>query len=185
MRRSAAALVFVLIATFGVIVPSAAAATGDPKVVIIVGATHGATAGYRADADLRKRTPRLDGGCEQLSRQTRARAARAQSRDSPLSPSPFGPVQPPRRPVGLVRSGSERVVAQAHHEVGQRGVGEVAVGQDRAAVRRRLERGPGHRDGGVVPREPELIRAVVLVRDEIDQLEQLDASNPWATPVGM
>ena len=33
------------------IVPSAAAATGDPKVVIIVGATHGATAGYRADAD--------------------------------------------------------------------------------------------------------------------------------------
>ena len=51
MRRSAAALVFVLIATFGVIVPSAAAATGDPKVVIIVGATHGATAGYRADAD--------------------------------------------------------------------------------------------------------------------------------------
>ena len=40
-----------LIATFGVIVPSAAAATGDPKVVIIVGATHGATAGYRADAD--------------------------------------------------------------------------------------------------------------------------------------
>ncbi len=31
--------------------PSTAAASGDPKVVIIVGATHGATASYRADAD--------------------------------------------------------------------------------------------------------------------------------------
>ena len=34
------------------IVPSVSAAAGDPKVVIIVGATHGATAGYRADADV-------------------------------------------------------------------------------------------------------------------------------------
>ena len=44
--------------------PSAAAATGDPKVVIIVGATHGATAGYRADAErayaeARKYTPNV------------------------------------------------------------------------------------------------------------------------------
>ena len=44
--------------------PSAAAATGAPKVVIIVGATHGATAGYRADADVayaeaRKYTPNV------------------------------------------------------------------------------------------------------------------------------
>ncbi len=52
MRKSAVALAFALVATLGIIVPSAAAATSDPKVVIIVGATHGATAGYRADADV-------------------------------------------------------------------------------------------------------------------------------------
>ena len=51
MRKAAAAITFMLIATFGVIVPSAAAATSHAKVVIIVGATHGATAGYRTDAD--------------------------------------------------------------------------------------------------------------------------------------
>jgi flagellar hook assembly protein FlgD len=51
LRSAVAAIAFLLVATFGAIVPSAAASTGDPKVVIIVGATHGATAGYRADAD--------------------------------------------------------------------------------------------------------------------------------------
>ena len=51
MRKSAVVLALALIASLGIIVPSVAAATGDPKVVIIVGATHGATAGYRADAD--------------------------------------------------------------------------------------------------------------------------------------
>ena len=52
MRKTVAALALVLVAALGVAVPSVAAATGDPKVVIIVGATHGATAGYRADADV-------------------------------------------------------------------------------------------------------------------------------------
>ena len=52
MRKTAVAIALVLIASLGIIVPSAAAAVGDPKVVIIVGATHGATAGYRADADV-------------------------------------------------------------------------------------------------------------------------------------
>ncbi len=52
MRKSAVAIALVLVATLGMLVPSVAAATGDPKVVIIVGATHGATAGYRADADV-------------------------------------------------------------------------------------------------------------------------------------
>ena len=52
LRRTAVAIALVLVATLGIIVPSVAAATGDPKVVIIVGATHGATAGYRADADI-------------------------------------------------------------------------------------------------------------------------------------
>ena len=51
MRKTLAAVALVLIATLGIAVPSVGAAVGDPKVVIIVGATHGATAGYRADAD--------------------------------------------------------------------------------------------------------------------------------------
>ena len=51
MRKAAVAITFMLIAAFGVVVPSAAAATSDARVVIIVGATHGATPGYRADAD--------------------------------------------------------------------------------------------------------------------------------------
>ncbi len=52
MRKSAIALALAFVATLGMIVPSVSAAAGDPKVVIIVGATHGATAGYRADADV-------------------------------------------------------------------------------------------------------------------------------------
>ncbi len=52
MRKTVAALALVLLAALGVAVPSVAAATGDPKVVIIVGATHGATDGYRADANV-------------------------------------------------------------------------------------------------------------------------------------
>ncbi len=64
MRKTAAAIAFVLVATLGILVPSVAAATGDPKVVIIVGATQGATAGYRADGDVayaeaRKYTPNV------------------------------------------------------------------------------------------------------------------------------
>ncbi len=52
MRKSAFALALAFVATLGMIVPSVSAAAGDPKVVIVVGATHGATAGYRADADV-------------------------------------------------------------------------------------------------------------------------------------
>jgi flagellar hook assembly protein FlgD len=52
LRKSAIALALAFVATLGMIVPSVSAAAGDPKVVIIVGATHGATAGYRADADV-------------------------------------------------------------------------------------------------------------------------------------
>jgi flagellar hook assembly protein FlgD len=47
-------LALVLVASLGVAVSPVAAAnapSNEPKVVIIVGATHGATAGYRADAD--------------------------------------------------------------------------------------------------------------------------------------
>ena len=51
MRKSAFVIALVLVASLGILVPSVAAATGEPKVVIIVGATHGATSGYRADAD--------------------------------------------------------------------------------------------------------------------------------------
>jgi flagellar hook assembly protein FlgD len=64
LRKTVAALALVLIAALGLAVPSVAAATGDPKVVIIVGATGGATASYRADADVayteaRKYTPNV------------------------------------------------------------------------------------------------------------------------------
>ena len=49
MRKTAVALVLLLLASMGTAVPSVAAS--EAKVVIIVGATHGATSGYRADAD--------------------------------------------------------------------------------------------------------------------------------------
>ncbi len=52
MRKSAIALALAFVASLGLIVPSVSAAAGDPKVVVIVGATHGATAGYRADGDV-------------------------------------------------------------------------------------------------------------------------------------
>jgi flagellar hook assembly protein FlgD len=52
LRKTVAALVVAMLVSLGVAVPSVGAAVGDPKVVIIVGATHGATAGYRADADV-------------------------------------------------------------------------------------------------------------------------------------
>ncbi len=50
MRKSAVALVFLLLASFGAIAPTSAIAA-EQKVVIIVGATHGATEKYRAYAD--------------------------------------------------------------------------------------------------------------------------------------
>jgi flagellar hook assembly protein FlgD len=52
LRKIPAALALVALLGLGLFVPTAGAAVGDPKVVIIVGATHGATAGYRADADV-------------------------------------------------------------------------------------------------------------------------------------
>jgi flagellar hook assembly protein FlgD len=52
LRKILAALALVALLGLGLFVPAVGAAVGDPKVVIIVGATHGATAGYRADADV-------------------------------------------------------------------------------------------------------------------------------------
>ena len=51
MRNLAAALAIALFATHGVAGPAAAGQTSTAKVVIIVGATHGTTPAYRADAD--------------------------------------------------------------------------------------------------------------------------------------
>ncbi len=51
MRKTATALALLLVASLGVAVPSSAAASSEPKVVIIVGATHGATSTYRSYAD--------------------------------------------------------------------------------------------------------------------------------------
>ena len=51
MRKTAIVLALILIASLGVAVPFVSAASGDPRIVIIVGATHGMTADYRARAD--------------------------------------------------------------------------------------------------------------------------------------
>ena len=52
MRKSVAILILTLVAALGAFVPGAAAAApAQPKVVIIVGATHSATASYRTYAD--------------------------------------------------------------------------------------------------------------------------------------
>jgi flagellar hook assembly protein FlgD len=50
-RLAIATLLGALLLSLGVAVPAASAATPDPKVVIIVGATHGTTPTYRARAD--------------------------------------------------------------------------------------------------------------------------------------
>jgi flagellar hook assembly protein FlgD len=52
LRKIPAALALVALLGLGVIVPSVGAAVGDPKVVIIVGATHSVTPTYRSDADV-------------------------------------------------------------------------------------------------------------------------------------
>lgn len=53
MRKSVAILILTLVAALGAFVPAVAAAVpAQPKVVIIVGATHGTTASYRTYADL-------------------------------------------------------------------------------------------------------------------------------------
>ncbi|MBA2381873.1 MAG: hypothetical protein H0V73_07160 [Chloroflexi bacterium] len=51
LRNLVAALSLALVASFGVVGAAAAVQTSTAKVVIVVGATHGATAGYRANAD--------------------------------------------------------------------------------------------------------------------------------------
>jgi flagellar hook assembly protein FlgD len=51
LRKSVVVLVFAMLAALGAFVPVASAAPAGPRVVIIVGATHDATPGYRADAN--------------------------------------------------------------------------------------------------------------------------------------
>jgi hypothetical protein len=51
LRKTVAILAVLLVVSLGIAVPTASAALADTKVVIIVGATHDATAGYRLDAD--------------------------------------------------------------------------------------------------------------------------------------
>ena len=51
MRNLAVSIAIALVAAIGVVGPAAAVQTSAAKVVIIVGATHGATAGYRDKAD--------------------------------------------------------------------------------------------------------------------------------------
>jgi NhaP-type Na+/H+ or K+/H+ antiporter len=51
LRKLATAVALALVAAVGIAVPASAVQTSNAKVVIIVGATHGATAGYRSNAD--------------------------------------------------------------------------------------------------------------------------------------
>jgi flagellar hook assembly protein FlgD len=51
LRNLVAAVAIALVTALGIAGPAAAAQTSIAKVVIVVGATHGATAGYRANAD--------------------------------------------------------------------------------------------------------------------------------------
>ena len=51
MRRSVAFLVFAMLVAMGAFAPAASAAPAGPKVVIIVGPTHGATSSYRSAAN--------------------------------------------------------------------------------------------------------------------------------------
>jgi flagellar hook assembly protein FlgD len=51
LRNLVAAVVVALVTALGIAGPAAAVQTSTAKVVIIVGATHGATAGYRSNAD--------------------------------------------------------------------------------------------------------------------------------------
>jgi flagellar hook assembly protein FlgD len=51
LRNLAAALAIALVTALGIASPAAAVQTSTAKVVIVVGATHGATAGYRSNAD--------------------------------------------------------------------------------------------------------------------------------------
>ena len=51
MRNLVAAFAIALVTALGIASPAAAVQTSTAKVVIVVGATHGATAGYRANAD--------------------------------------------------------------------------------------------------------------------------------------
>ena len=51
MRKFVVLLAFAMLAALGAFVPVASAAPAGPKVVIIVGATHGATSTYRSDAN--------------------------------------------------------------------------------------------------------------------------------------
>ena len=51
MRHLAVAVALALVSALGVSSPAAAVQTSTAKVVIVVGATHGATAGYRSNAD--------------------------------------------------------------------------------------------------------------------------------------
>src|SRR6476646_7343997 len=89
-----------MITTFGSPVAAAADGTITPNVAM--------STKTRAAADLRKGTPRLDVGCEQLSPQTRARTAHAQSRDGPAPASPFGPVSRMTGRTGGVRVRADR-----------------------------------------------------------------------------
>src|SRR6478609_5189297 len=105
--------------------------------------------------------------------QTRRAGRSTQSRDGPETASPFGPL-PGWYRGDLWGSESDPVGAQPHHELGQRRVRGITLGRDRTSAGGRGERGPVDPDVWIVPGEPELVGAVIGVRDEIDQLERVE-----------
>src|SRR5664280_1123175 len=66
----------------------------------------------------------------------------------------------------------------------QGGVGAIAVGQNRSAVGRPIDVGPGHTHGGVVPGEAELVAAVVLIGHEVEELQRLEGKEAMSNAGG-
>src|SRR5450759_3380356 len=72
----------------------------------------------------------------------------------------------------LMAERADSARTKAPDQIQQRGGGEIAVGQNRPAVGRPVDLGPGHTHGGVVPGEAKFVGAVVLVGDEVEELQR-------------
>ena len=130
-------------------------------------------------ADLRKLDSETGRG--DVPRQARGTALPAQSRDGPETASPFGSGAVGTRAV-LWGPGQAPSWRMRTSEFGERRVRRVTLGQDRASVGGPRERRPVDRDGRIVPGEAELVGAVVLVGDQVDQLERVERQEPVGDP---
>src|SRR5205809_5682164 len=117
---------------------------------------------------------------------------RGQSRDGPERDGPFGPGRGTEPGGGvdcgwgagrvgwcagapaLSRGGARRSAREARHEVAKGRIRAVAVRQDRTTIGGLVDRRPRDAGGRVVPGEPELVAAVVLVRHQVDELQRVE-----------